>query len=1153
MAVPAGGIPSESQTGDTIHLRGGQSVDFLTGTFVKSINAATRVVTYQDANGMEQTATLTGGGGALSDFDTAQIAKVPGLDNAIPDIYSLERDHAWSTSVEITFDVFATEPTNTELENATYVSSYTFSASDMGNRWAVLRFGVDDLRQFRLALTIGSEVYHFPAALFSHQHNSGPDHYAVGLVAPTPTGAVLTLERRDDLNAAITRYRGITEADRTTVDGSAFGNHIPITVEDVQAALEAIDGTDFEEVFYLNFISDLPAATLDRRSELYYVRSTNAWYQVYPFTSFGTLPTGTFDNAPGRANLQLRRGHNVATGALNLNGWEYDGNNHHFYHYPSPIGTRAVQDTPTNALAESRSVNTYDVVFLGQFTSDNAALGHTPTIAADTDYFYVEPFASGLLFRLKRLDLAGYTPGVAPSTLYEWGFAFPHVIVNPTGEATGTANTLQVGESVYDFDLTGSAIAIRDQINSAENPQAGNGLANQNIMGNFWRAGTNGASILDFSSWVENDTSSNINWRVLLQRATLSGSTWTMGAIIYETGAGDVYVRGNGEHELMQTLETPAIMSANEYFFVGVVRHDSASAARAIFNIGSDLQGNFTSIADFPLDLEWVDELEDRRGSLDAPPPGTTYTMGTGGAPYQQRITYDMGLSGGDIAEYRGSIVVPNPSPVDASQILLETLSVNGTTLRVQPPVEDGEVTLRTDYLLSENRDNTATDSHRTMGAIFHALPHDFLLHEVKMEAEVLINTTYTAYLCYLNRVSSTEFVITSIVTGGGVLLAVPGVISELDFAFDRQGVSILGDSYFAILVYTATANATGRVRQRQNGTETFDDVVAFEYVTEARASGDVSVGNDLYYNAADYRPYMEISVDVTVPRVLDVWSDGSHLISAPEEIDFRSNITSTVLPGTRRVRIDVDDLDIGAAVGRVTEQVTETAQGVLYITRNFGGTGFLSIPTVTISGGGGTGATGVAVLDGTGVRNIYVTNRGTGYTSAPTVAITGGGGTGTNFVAHEGTYYTPTQDFTDTADSSRGATATFELTRGLVDADGDRMCHISFNPGEPSDVGLEFLRTYLTPFPVQDLLDLPAMAPADLPIGDTVHRCVPAVPFLPNRAEDNPRVSMAGDTFGRNGLFLFNVSGGTANRIFIFARGAVLRSMSNIRFELRP
>ena len=111
------------------------------------------------------------------------------------------------------------------------------------------------------------------------------------------------------------------------------------------------------------------------------------------------------------------------------------------------------------------------------------------------------------------LRRARFTSGALP---------FLTLVVNPTGEATGTANTIQVGESVYDFDLTGSAIAIRDQINAAENPQTGNGLANQNVMGNFWRAGTNGAtSVLDVSSWVENNTSSDLNWRLLLQRATL--------------------------------------------------------------------------------------------------------------------------------------------------------------------------------------------------------------------------------------------------------------------------------------------------------------------------------------------------------------------------------------------------------------------------------------------------------------------------------------------------------------------------------------------------------------------------------------------------------------------------------------------------------
>lgn len=57
-------------------------------------------------------------------------------------------------------------------------------------------------------------------------------------------------------------------------------------------------------------------------------------------------------------------------------------------------------------------------------------------------------------------------------------------------------------------------------------------------------------------------------------------------------------------------------------------------------------------------------------------------------------------------------------------------------------------------------------------------------------------------------------------------------------------------------------------------------------------------------------------------------------------------------------------------------------------------GTGYTTSPTVAITGGGGTGATAVAVINGTGnVIDLVITNAGTGYTSVPTIGFTGGGG----------------------------------------------------------------------------------------------------------------------------------------------------------------
>jgi len=57
------------------------------------------------------------------------------------------------------------------------------------------------------------------------------------------------------------------------------------------------------------------------------------------------------------------------------------------------------------------------------------------------------------------------------------------------------------------------------------------------------------------------------------------------------------------------------------------------------------------------------------------------------------------------------------------------------------------------------------------------------------------------------------------------------------------------------------------------------------------------------------------------------------------------------------------------------------------------GGTGYTSAPTVTFTGGGGTGASATAWVSGGAVVAVVVVNPGTGYTSAPTIGFTGGGG----------------------------------------------------------------------------------------------------------------------------------------------------------------
>lgn len=68
----------------------------------------------------------------------------------------------------------------------------------------------------------------------------------------------------------------------------------------------------------------------------------------------------------------------------------------------------------------------------------------------------------------------------------------------------------------------------------------------------------------------------------------------------------------------------------------------------------------------------------------------------------------------------------------------------------------------------------------------------------------------------------------------------------------------------------------------------------------------------------------------------------------------------------------------------------SRTSGGVAAVRLTTSGDSYSSTPSVTISGGGGTGAAAIAYMAGTRVSDIVITNSGTGYTSDPTVTISG-------------------------------------------------------------------------------------------------------------------------------------------------------------------
>lgn len=70
----------------------------------------------------------------------------------------------------------------------------------------------------------------------------------------------------------------------------------------------------------------------------------------------------------------------------------------------------------------------------------------------------------------------------------------------------------------------------------------------------------------------------------------------------------------------------------------------------------------------------------------------------------------------------------------------------------------------------------------------------------------------------------------------------------------------------------------------------------------------------------------------------------------------------------------------------------TVLGSAVNLLTLGAPGAGYTSAPTVSFTGGGGTGAAATAIIAGGALSQITITNPGSGYTTPPTVTLTAGG-----------------------------------------------------------------------------------------------------------------------------------------------------------------
>ena len=201
----------------------------------------------------------------------------------------------------------------------------------------------------------------------------------------------------------------------------------------------------------------------------------------------------------------------------------------------------------------------------------------------------------------------------------------------------------------------------------------------------------------------------------------------------------------------------------------------------------------------------------------------------------------------------------------------------------------------------------------------------------------------------------------------------------------------------------------------------------------------------------------------VPAPRALtshagSLWVAGSNALWELRDVtDTNSAVNRTFSIGSDRVvsvlltsgsgYTSAPTVTISGGGGTGASAIAEVAYGGDYLDFIFltSGSGYTSAPTVSITGGGGSGATATATISNGAVTGYALTNPGSGYTSAPTVTITGGGGTGATATATisngavtgisltSGSGYTSAPTVSITGGGGTGATATATVSGGAV------------------------------------------------------------------------------------------------------------------------
>ena len=134
-------------------------------------------------------------------------------------------------------------------------------------------------------------------------------------------------------------------------------------------------------------------------------------------------------------------------------------------------------------------------------------------------------------------------------------------------------------------------------------------------------------------------------------------------------------------------------------------------------------------------------------------------------------------------------------------------------------------------------------------------------------------------------------------------------------------------------------------------------------------------------------------------------WIETSFLISAGQAPSTENDILAPTVgsKGVVQGLVTKGKMYVSEKRGSEEVQYTENAKSVQTLTIVYGGSGYTSAPTITITGDCITPATATCTIAAGVVTTVTITDAGSGYTQNPTVTLTTSGATvdGANIVAN--------------------------------------------------------------------------------------------------------------------------------------------------------